>query len=140
MTAEVGGASRRDDLTPEFRRMIGLDPPLPADKNAPARSGNSGEGSENQMGAGLSSEVTNLARLTPSESRLWNDGYQWGRTHGLEDGFKQGYQKCDEEISTLQREAARIVHHMAGIEPRDPDVDRANRERIDNYFTKGDAA
>lgn len=42
--------------------------------------------------------------------RVW---YGWGVVHGIEMGREQ----MDEEIATLQRTAAEVVHRMAQLDP-----------------------
>ena len=106
---------------------------IPEHQNAPARSYSSGEGTCEVLAA-LASQTTNLAALRPRERDLWMDGYQWGRTSGLDDGWQRGYAACDNEIATLQRTAAEIVHKMAGLPEVDPHESRQRRRRIDNYF------
>jgi len=48
------------------------------------------------------------------------DSYLAGRLDGYLEGesvgFARGYQACDDEISTLQREAHKVVLLMAGID------------------------
>jgi hypothetical protein len=85
--------------------------------------------------AGGQSEITvdqpvDLQALTVEKRRIWLDGYQWGRVGGLEDGYTRGYQACDAEIASLQREAARVVNLMAGIPPhRDAQERRRTPEK-----------
>lgn len=57
------------------------------------------------------------------------DGFTYGRAEGLAEGHRRGYAACDDEISTLQREAARIVHAMADLDERDRDADERAAER-----------
>jgi len=76
------------------------------------------EGQWIHAGAGSNDNVTNLAALSTRDRALWMDGYQWGRVGGLADGHRQGFAACNDEIATLQREAHRIVHLMAGIPER----------------------
>ena len=57
------------------------------------------------------------------------DGFTYGRAEGLSEGHRRGYDACDDEISTLQREAARIVHAMANLPERDREADREQAEK-----------
>ncbi len=57
-----------------------------------------------------------LAMPSPSWEALLI-GYQDGYVEGESVGFARGYQACDDEISTLQREAHKVVLLMAGIDP-----------------------
>jgi hypothetical protein len=76
-----------------------------------------GEANSNRFAGEATVPPTDLVSLPPAERRLWWDGYTWGRVHGLEDGYQRGYAACDAEIASLQREAARVVHLVAGIPP-----------------------
>ena len=57
------------------------------------------------------------------------DGFTYGRAEGLAEGHRRGYAACNDEISTLQREAARIVHAMANLPERDAEAD-AQRAQV----------
>ena len=57
------------------------------------------------------------------------EGRTYGRAEGLTEGYRRGYDACDQEISTLQAEAARIVHAMAELPERDCEAD-AERARL----------
>ncbi len=80
-------------------------------------------------GPTLDQTPVNLADLSGRERALWMDGFVWGRAGGMADGWHEGYAACDAEIASLQREAARIVHHLAGIPARDREADRQRAER-----------
>lgn len=56
------------------------------------------------------------------------DGFTYGRAEGLSEGYRRGYDACDQEISTLQAEAARIVHAMAELPERDRAADEERAE------------
>jgi hypothetical protein len=105
-------------------------------ENAPARSGNSGEGNESHVGAGLNAEPIDLVALSPQEARLWFEGFQWGRIEGRAVGYKAGYAACDNEISTLQHEAARIVHYLAKVPPRDREADGQAAQRRESHWNR----
>ena len=54
-------------------------------------------------------------------------GYTSGYLAGESVGYARGYQACDDEITTLQREAHRVVMIMAGL---DSHADRERRRRV----------
>ena len=56
------------------------------------------------------------------------EGRMWGRAEGLSEGYRRGYDACDQEISTLQREAARIVHALSEAPERDHAADAQRAE------------
>ena len=56
------------------------------------------------------------------------DGFTYGRAEGLSEGYRRGYAACDDEISMLQREAARIVHALSEAPERDHAADEARAE------------
>lgn len=74
------------------------------------------------------SETTplDLINLSPRDRYVWDEGYLSGFCHG----HAAGYAACDDEIASLQRAAAEVVHSLAGLKPRDREADRARRERI----------
>lgn len=78
-------------------------------ETAPARSCNSGEGEDNHLAAGVTDDVTPDAPFNAC-CRAW---YGWGVVHGIDMGREQ----MDNELGTIQREAARIVHRMAELDP-----------------------
>jgi len=53
------------------------------------------------------------------EWSIYLAGRRDGFLEGESVGFARGYQACDDEISTLQREAHRVVLLMAGIDPHE---------------------
>ncbi len=55
------------------------------------------------------------------------DGYLEGESVG----FARGYQACDDEISTLQREAHRVVLLMAGIDPHEVRQARRRQAQVE---------
>lgn len=75
--------------------------------------------------------------LVTADGRVWTcrewtaylDGRLAGYLEGEAVGYDRGYAACDAEISTLQRQAARVVHAMAQLPERDPEADRAAAER-----------
>jgi len=67
-----------------------------------------------------------LASMPRFEWSIYLAGRRDGFIEGESVGFARGYQACDDEISTLQREAHKVVLLMAGI---DPSVDRERRRR-----------
>jgi len=56
------------------------------------------------------------------EWRLYLDGYQAGYV----DGIERGREIADDEAAAIHREAVRVVHAMAKL---DPHVDREERRR-----------
>ncbi len=59
---------------------------------------------------------TDLVAMPRSEWSVYLIARQDGFLEGERVGFARGYQACDDEISTLQREAAKVVLRMAGID------------------------
>lgn len=59
---------------------------------------------------------TDLVAMPRSEWSAYLVGRQDGIVEGESVGFARGYQACEDEISTLQREAAKVVLRMAGID------------------------
>jgi len=57
------------------------------------------------------------------------EGRMWGRVETWPEAYRAGYEACEAEISTLQREAARIVHAMANLPERDAEAD-AQRAQV----------
>lgn len=55
---------------------------------------------------------------------------------GYAAGWEAGWKAADEDLATLQREAAAVVHSLAGIPPRDLEADKAARERRDAHFAE----
>lgn len=70
-------------------------------------------------------EPLDLVTATPEVRFSFWDGYTAGYCAGHEAGRKF----ADDEIATLQREAARIVHRLAEIPERDREADRAAAAR-----------
>ena len=66
-----------------------------------------------------------LINLSPRDRLVWDEGYLSGFCHGHEAGRRY----AEDEIATLQREAARIVHRLAEIPERDREADRAAAAR-----------
>jgi len=63
------------------------------------------------------------------------DTYLAGRLDGYIEGesvgFARGYQACDDELSTLQREAHRVVLLLAGIDPHEVRQDRRRQRQVE---------
>lgn len=74
--------------------------------------------------------VLDLVTADSAVREAFWDGFESGYAAGYEAGFAA----ADDEIGTLQREAARIVHALAGVPQRDADADRRRRERRDRYW------
>lgn len=53
---------------------------------------------------------------------------------GYVSGWDAGWKAADEDAANLQREAARIVHALANVPPRDRGEDRRRAEARDAYF------
>ncbi len=72
--------------------------------------------------------------LLAMPSPVW-DGYLTGRQDGFLEGesvgFARGYQACDDEISTLQREAAKVVLLMAGVDPHEVAQTRRRQRQVE---------
>lgn len=103
----------------------------------PRPSGNSTEGDGNYVLAADTDTQPNVLDEWPQGR--WDDymtGYSAGYAHGIE----RGRQIEHNEITTIGREAARIVHRMADIPPRDQDADAERRRRIDQRFNEGKSA
>ena len=64
------------------------------------------------------------------------DGFTYGRAEGLAEGHRRGYAACDDEISTLQREAARIVHALSEAPERDRAADERAAEVRRNWWSR----
>ena len=64
------------------------------------------------------------------------DGFTHGRAEGLSEGYRRGYDACDQEISTLQAEAARIVHAMAERPERDRAADEERAELRRSWWAR----
>ena len=64
------------------------------------------------------------------------DGFTYGRAEGLSEGYRRGYDACDQEISTLQAEAARIVHAMAELPERDRAADEERAELRRSWWAR----
>jgi len=63
------------------------------------------------------------------------DTYLAGRLDGYIEGesvgFARGYQACEDELSTLQREAHRVVLLMAGIDPHEVRQARRRQAQVE---------
>ena len=57
------------------------------------------------------------------------EGRTYGRAEGLTEGYRRGYDACDQEIASLQRAAAMVVWSMANLPERDAGAD-AERARL----------
>lgn len=68
-----------------------------------------------------------LVSLTRRERFVWDEAYLSGFCHG----HIAGRRFVEDEIATLQREAARIVHRLAEIPERDREADKAWRSRVE---------
>lgn len=69
---------------------------------------------------------------TPPDALLPRDDWErhlHGYLRGFADGIERGRQQMDEELATIQRTAAEVVHRMADLEPRDADADEAAASR-----------
>jgi len=60
--------------------------------------------------------VLDLVRLAPRDRRIWDDAYLSGYLAGHEAGIRF----ADDRAATLHREAVRVVHALADVEPADP--------------------
>lgn len=70
------------------------------------------------------SEVRDVMSLSRRDFELWLDGYGSGCCDGMDLGRKQ----MDDEISTMQREAHKVVLLMAKLDPWEV-AQRRRRER-----------
>lgn len=52
-----------------------------------------------------------------------------GYLRGFADGIEHGRRQMEDELATIQRTAADLVHRMAAIPPRDHEADRAAAAR-----------
>ena len=68
--------------------------------------------------------LDNLALMPRREWEAYLEGYGAGYVHGIDRGRQLG----DDEAATLHREAVRIVHAMAKLDPWD-DVQARRRQR-----------
>ena len=59
------------------------------------------------------------------------DVYLRGYCDGYRDGIDQGRKQMDEELSTLQREAHRVVMAMSNLDPHDVAQDRRIQAQVD---------
>lgn len=106
------------------------------DEKNPRPSGNSTEGDGNYVAADTKPQPNVLDEWPQAR---WDDfmtGYQSGYLAGID----RGRQHERDEVEAIGREAARIVHRMADIPPRDQDADAARRRRIDERFKEGRSA
>lgn len=64
------------------------------------------------------------------------EGRMWERVATWPEAYRAGYEACDAEISTLQREAARLVHALAESPPRDVAADERRAERSRSWWAR----
>lgn len=105
---------------------------LPQDKKNPRPSCSSTEGDGNYLAADTNTQPTDITTLSNAEWDRCMEFYSSGYTHGVAAGRKF----ADEEAASIGREAALIVHRMAGIPERDHEADKARRARIDARFNE----
>ncbi|MEK4240809.1 hypothetical protein NYE39_02220 [Janibacter sp. FSL W8-0316] len=103
----------------------------PNEKN-PRPSCNSTEGDGNYLAADTDLQPTDVTTLSNAEWDRCMDYYRSGYMAGLD----RGRALADAEAAAIGREAARIVHLMAGIPERDREADKARRARIDARFNE----
>lgn len=96
----------------------------------PRPSCSSTEGDGNYIAADTSTQPTDITKLSNAEWDRCMEFYSSGYTCGVAVGRKL----ADEEAASIGREAARIVHRMAGIPERDHEADAERRRRIDARF------
>lgn len=82
------------------------------------------------VGATSENDSTVPADVTTMSNAEWIS-YSDAWCNGWSAGIDEGRRREREEIATIGREAARIVHAMAEIPPRDADADRAAAARRD---------
>lgn len=70
------------------------------------------------------------------EFSQWLDGHMHGRIEGLSEGFQRGYAAANDEISTLQRAAAEVVHSLADAPVRDAAEDQRQADRRARYWAE----
>lgn len=75
----------------------------------------------------IATKPVDLVNATPKI----RDAFWQGFTSGYCAGHEAGREFAEDEISALQREAARVVHGLARISERDREVDKARRARIE---------
>lgn len=80
--------------------------------------------------------MNNVVVLPQEQWDAWLAGYRSGRIEGLTEGFERGYKACDDEISTLQRAAATIVHAMADVPVRDHAEDERQAARRADWWAE----
>lgn len=76
---------------------------------------------------------------TPPDSLLPRDDWErhlHGYLRGFADGIQHGRRQMDEELATIQRTAALVVHRMAEIDPRDTEADKRAAERREARWPK----
>lgn len=84
------------------------------------------------MAAETNPQTTDITKLSNAEWDRCMEFYSSGYTAGV----AAGRQYEHDEVATLQRDAARIVHDLAGIPPRDQEADAERRARIDARFNE----
>ena len=72
---------------------------------------------------------TNIMMMSGADFAIWCDGFLHGRIEGLAEGHAAGYAAANDEIATLQRTAAEVVHSMANLPERDRQADREQAEK-----------
>ncbi len=68
------------------------------------------------------------------------DVYLRGYCDGYRDGIDLGRQQMDDEISTLQREAHRVVMAMAKLDPWEDAQDRRRQRQVEAAERHAEAA
>lgn len=100
---------------------------------APTWSGNSGEGNDNHLAAGVINEGSRLDHQDLLDeldviTTAWINGYEVGRAHGL------AAHMADVEAAATHRRAARVVNAVMTAPERDREADRAAAQRrADRY-------
>lgn len=102
------------------------------DEKNPRPSCSSTEGDGNYLAGDTNTQPTDITTLSNAEWDRCMEFYASGYAHGTE----RGRQHERDDVEAIGREAARIVHWMAGIPPRDQEADAERRRRIDARFNE----
>lgn len=105
---------------------------FPHNEKNPRPSYSSTEGGGNYVAADTNTQPTDITTLSNAEWDRCMEFYSSGYSHGVAAGRKF----ADDEAASIGREAARIVHLMAGIPPRDQEADADRRRRTDARFNE----
>jgi len=83
---------------------------------------------------------TDLVAMPSPSWEAFLIGYQDGYVEGESVGYARGWRACDDEMATLQRTAARVVHAAAKLDSHEVAQRRRRERQVEAADRRGQAA